>query len=146
MEYEPGILKKIMVTYTTFDLSEFNIGSQNFAFKHFIGYATNFFIQDKNNFHCDLIFFYTFCSVKICNLLTVHSILYQTPLTVFICRVHAVSDLQVMLSESIYDFDLSNVVLPLMVFVSYNNLIQSLHVYVFFNMICSNCEKKNRHL
>ena len=45
-----------MVTYTTFDLSEFNIGSQNFAFKHFIGYATNFFIQDKNNFHCDLIF------------------------------------------------------------------------------------------
>ena len=56
MEYEPGILKKIMVTYTTFDLSEFNIGSQNFAFKHFMGYATSFFIQDKNNFHCDLIF------------------------------------------------------------------------------------------
>lgn len=51
-----------------------------------------------------------------------------------------------MLSDSIYDFDLSNVVSPFMVFVSYNYLIQSLHIFVFSNMVCSNCEKKNRHL
>ena len=59
MEYEAGILKKFMVTYTTFDLSEFSIGSQvkkNFAvstaLKHIIGYATSFFTQDKNIFQC----------------------------------------------------------------------------------------------
>lgn len=50
------------------------------------------------------------------------------------------------LSDFIYDFDLSNVVSPFMVFVSYSYLIQSLHIYVFSNMVCSNCEKKNRDI
>lgn len=60
MEYEPEILNSYG---TTFDLSEFNIGSNvtNFAvstaFKHCIGYAVSFFTEGKNNLvQCDEIF------------------------------------------------------------------------------------------
>ena len=60
MEYEPEILNS---HGTTFDLSEFNIGSKvtNFAvsisFKHCLGYAESFLTQGKNNLvQCDVIF------------------------------------------------------------------------------------------
>lgn len=68
MEYEPEIFNSYG---TTFDLSEFNIGSNvtNFAvsiaFKHCIGYAVSFFTQGKNNLvQCDVIFLIHFSVQK----------------------------------------------------------------------------------
>lgn len=68
MEYEPEILNSYG---TTFDLSEFNIGSKvtNFAvsisFKHCIGYAESFLTQGKNNLiQCDVLFLIHFSVQK----------------------------------------------------------------------------------